>query len=64
MKCTYVHMHIHIHIYLHTHTHVQVAEEDRTGKEEDLGDANYNEFFGYSCMSHGTHVKESCRTCV
>jgi hypothetical protein len=25
----------------------KVDEADKTGKEEDLGDANYNEFFGY-----------------
>ena len=25
----------------------KVADEDRAGKEEDLGDSNYNEFFGY-----------------
>ena len=25
----------------------KVDEADKTGKEEDLGDANYHEFFGY-----------------
>jgi len=25
----------------------KVADEDKKGKEEDLGDSNYNEFFGY-----------------